>query len=62
MGFRSKARNDPGAAPMQDVAGRLTDAQIIDVATFVASRSPWTRAEMDKAMNGERAALQKPSR
>ncbi len=62
MGFRSKARNDPGAAPMQDVAGRLTDAQIIDVAAFVASRRPWTRAEMEKAMNGERAAPQEPSR
>jgi cytochrome c553 len=46
MGFRDKTRNDPGAAPMQAVAGRLTDAQIIDVAAFVASRRPWRRADV----------------
>ena len=45
MGFRVKMRNDPGAAPMQDVAGRLSDAQIIDIAAYAASRPPWTRAE-----------------
>lgn len=56
MGFRSKARNDPGAAPMQEVAGPLTDAQIIDVAAFVGSSRSWTRADMDKAMNDARAA------
>jgi cytochrome c553 len=53
MAFRSKARNDPGAAPMQAVAGQLTDAQIIDAAAYVGSRTPWTRAEMDQAMNAE---------
>ena len=46
MGFRDKSRNDPGAAPMQSVAGRLTDAQIIDVAAFVGSRHPWRRADV----------------
>jgi cytochrome c553 len=58
MNFRSKARNDPSAAPMQAVAGPLTDAQIIDAAAFVASRSPWTRAEMEQAMNAESAEPQ----
>ncbi len=53
MDFRSKARNDPSAAPMQAVAGQLTDAQIIDAAAYVGSRNPWTRAEMDEAMNAE---------
>jgi cytochrome c553 len=53
MDFRSKARNDPSAAPMQAVAGQLTDAQIIDAAAYVGSRGPWTRAEMDEAMNAE---------
>jgi cytochrome c553 len=53
MDFRSKARNDPSAAPMQAVAGQLTDAQIIDAAAYVGSRSPWTRAEMEEAMNAE---------
>jgi hypothetical protein len=38
---------------MQAVAGQLTDAQIIDAAAYVGSRSPWTRAEMDEAMNAE---------
>ena len=60
MAFRSKARNDPGAAPMQAVAGQLTDAQIIDAAAYVGSRSPWTRAEMDEAMNAE--DVEKPPR
>ena len=50
MNFRSQMRNDPGAAPMQAVAAPLTDTQIIDVAAFVASRRPWTRAEMEKSM------------
>jgi cytochrome c553 len=53
MAFRSKARNDPSAAPMQAVAGPLTDAQIIDAAAYVGSRRSWTRAEMDAAMNAE---------
>ncbi len=55
MDFRSKARNDPGAAPMQDVAGRLSDAQIIDAAAYVGSRGPWTRDQMRKMMNAESA-------
>jgi hypothetical protein len=55
MDFRSKARNDPGAAPMQAVAGQLTDAQIIDAAAFVGSRDPWTRAEMRKMMSDDNA-------
>jgi cytochrome c553 len=55
MDFRSKARNDPGAAPMQAVAGQLTDSQIIDAAAYVGSRNPWTRAEMEKAMKEESA-------
>ncbi len=50
MNFRSQARNDPGAAPMQAVAAQLSDAQIIDAAAYVASRRPWTRAEMQKLM------------
>jgi cytochrome c553 len=58
MGFRSMARNDPGAGPMQAVARQLTDAQIIDAAAFVGSRSPWTRAEMEEAMNAETAQPQ----
>ncbi len=53
MDFRAKARNDPDAAPMQAVAGPLTDAQIIDAAAYVGSRPPWTRAEM-RAMTGEK--------
>jgi len=56
MDFRSKARNDPSAAPMQAVAGQLTDAQIIDAAAYVAGRSPWTRAELGKAMSAQSAA------
>jgi cytochrome c553 len=62
MDFRSKARNDPGAAPMQAVAGPLTDAQIIDAAAFVGSRDPWTRAAMRKMMNEEGAPLAPPGR
>jgi len=62
MGFRSKARNDPGAAPMQEVAGPLSDTQIIDVAAFLGSRRPWTRAEMAKVMTGESAAFESESR
>ncbi len=58
MGFRSRARSDPDAAPMQAVAARLTDAQIIDVAAFVGSRAPWKRAEMAKAMGDESASPQ----
>jgi cytochrome c553 len=58
MGFRSKARNDPGAVPMQEVAGQLTDAQIIDVAAFVASSRSWTRADLDKAIKDASAATQ----
>ena len=45
MAFRSKARNDSGAAPMQAVAARLDDAQVIDAAAFIASRLPWTHAQ-----------------
>jgi cytochrome c553 len=52
LGFRSGARNDPGAAPMQAVAARLTDAQIIDAAAFVGSRAPWRRAEMERMIGG----------
>jgi cytochrome c553 len=47
MAFRSKARNDPGAAPMQQVAEHLTDAQLIDVAAFAGSSRSWRRAEME---------------
>jgi cytochrome c553 len=46
MAFRAKTRNDPAAAPMQAVAAPLTDAQIIDATAYVASRRPWTRAEL----------------
>jgi cytochrome c553 len=46
MGFRAKTRNDPDAAPMQAVAASLTDSQIIDIAAYVGSRRPWTRAEV----------------
>ena len=48
MGFRSKSRNDLSAAPMQAVAAGLSDAQIIDVATYVGSRRPWTQADVPK--------------
>ena len=53
MGFRGRARNDPGAAPMQGVAARLTDAQIIDAAAYVGSRRPWSRAELGALMSGK---------
>jgi cytochrome c553 len=56
LNFRSGARNDPDAGPMQAVAGTLTDAQIIDAAAFVGSRGPATRAEMERAMGAENAA------
>lgn len=49
-GFRSRARNDPGAAPMQAVAAKLTAGQIVDLAAYVGSRPAWTRAEMAAAM------------
>jgi cytochrome c553 len=55
MNFRAKSRQDPGAAPMLAVAAGLTDRQIIDAAAYVASRKPWTRTEMAKAMLGEAA-------
>lgn len=48
MAFRDKTRSDPGAAPMQAVAARLTDTQIIDAAAFVGSRRPWTRSDRPK--------------
>jgi len=50
VGFRSRARNDPGAAPMQAVAAKLRDDQIIDLAAYIGSRPAWTRAEMAVAM------------
>ena len=46
MGFRSKTRNDPGAVPMQTVAARLTDTQIIDIAAFVGRSRPWRHADV----------------
>jgi cytochrome c553 len=49
-GFRSGARNDPGAAPMQAVAAKLSNDQITDLAAYVGSRPAWTRAEMAAAM------------
>jgi cytochrome c553 len=49
-GFRSRTRNDPGAAPMQAVAATFSDNQIIDLAAYVGSRPAWTRAEMATAM------------
>jgi len=55
MNFRAKARNDPGAAPMQAVAAGLTDAQIIDAAAYVGSHKPWTRAELEKFMPAQNA-------
>jgi cytochrome c553 len=61
MGFRGKSRNDPGAAPMQAVAAQLTDAQIIDAAAYVGSRSAWTRGEMAELM-GEGSGSVQPSR
>jgi cytochrome c553 len=49
-GFRARTRNDPGAAPMQAVAEKLSDDQIIDLAAYIGSRPAWTRAQMAKAM------------
>jgi len=49
-GFRSKVRDDPGAAPMQAVAARLTDAEIVDLAAYVGSRPAFTRAQMAAVM------------
>ncbi len=62
MDFRAKARSDPGAAPMQAVAGQLSDAQIIDAAAFVGSRGPWTRAEVQKMMKEPPHDLSKTAR
>jgi cytochrome c553 len=53
MGFRAKTRNDAGAAPMQEVAAGLNDAQIVDVAAYVGSRPAWTRAELAAAMSAK---------
>ncbi len=52
-GFRARTRSDPGAAPMQTVAAKLSDDQILDLAAFVGSRPAWTRAEMAAAMANE---------
>ena len=49
-GFRAHTRNDPDAPPMQAVAAKLSDVQIIDLAAYVGSRPAWTRAEMAAAM------------
>ena len=54
LGFRAKARNDPGSAPMQAVAAKLTDAQIIDVAAYAGSHRPWTHKQMQALMANER--------
>ena len=48
--FRARTRNDPGAGPMQTVAARLRDAEIIDLAAYIGSRPAWTRAEMAASM------------
>lgn len=48
--FRARTRNDPGAGPMQAVAARLRDAEIIDLAAYIGSRPAWTRAEMAASM------------
>jgi cytochrome c553 len=53
FGFRSHARNDPGAAPMQAVAGGMTDAQIIAAAAYVGAHRPWTRAQMQGSLLDE---------
>lgn len=54
FGFRNHARNDPGAAPMQAVAGGLSDAQIIAVAAYAGAHRPWIRAQMQASLPGER--------
>jgi cytochrome c553 len=52
-GFRAHTRNDPGAAPMQAVAAKLGDDQIIDLAAYVGSRPAWTRSQMNAAIAKE---------
>lgn len=52
-GFRARTRNDPGAAPMQGVAATLSDAQILDLAAYLGSRPPWTRAQMAASLANE---------
>ncbi len=52
-GFRAHTRNDPGAAPMQGVAANLSDAQILDLAAYLGSRPPWTRAQMAASLANE---------
>ena len=52
-GFRAKVRNDPGAAPMQAVAAKLTDAQIVDLAAYLGAHRPWTHAQMQASMANE---------
>lgn len=51
--FRARTRNDPSAAPMQAVAAKLSNDQIIDLAAYVGSRPAWTRSERDAAMAKE---------
>lgn len=53
IGFRSHRRNDPGAAPMQAVAAKLSERQMIDLAAYIGSRPAWTRKEMARAMAKE---------
>jgi cytochrome c553 len=50
-GFRARTRNDPGAGPMQAVAARLSDDQMIDLAAYIGSRPAWTRAEAGAALD-----------
>ena len=52
-GFRAGTRNDPGAAPMQAVAAKLTNDQILDLSAYIGSRPAWTRAEMTASMAKE---------
>ncbi|CAN5361495.1 c-type cytochrome [soil metagenome] len=49
-GFRARTRNDPGASPMQAVAAKVSEQQMIDLAAYIGSRPAWTRAEMASAM------------
>jgi cytochrome c553 len=60
IGFRARARNDSSAAPMQAVAARLTDAQIIDAAAFIAGCRSWTHAEMVTLMGEGSDPAQSP--